>query len=245
MDAEQLESLADSIREHGVLQPLLVQPDAGGYRLIAGHRRLEAARRAGLEEVPVVVREPRSEDESLLLALVENLQRTDLNPLEEAAAYRELSRRFGLSAEEIARRTGRNRSTVANSLRLLDLTPEVKVMLEEGRITEGHARALLALREPEAQARAARTIIERGLNVRQTEALVRQLAGQRLGRSSPVPDPVFQEVERRFRDALGTKVSLAGTPRKGKLTIHFYSEEEFESLYRTIIGRRVAGELAD
>lgn len=237
MDADQLEGLAASIRENGVLQPLLVQPEGDGYRLIAGHRRLEAARLAGLERVPITVRE-QAGDNVLLLALVENIQRADLSPLDEAAAYRELSRRFGLSTEEIGTRTGKARTTIANSLRLLDLGREAKELLESGALTEGHARALLALREPQAQAQAARTVVDRGLNVRQTEALVKQLlGGAPAERPARRTDPQLRDMEGRFREALGTKVSLSGSARGGKLTIHYYSEEELGALYEAIVGR--------
>ena len=235
MDNEQLQGLAASIRENGVLQPLLVQAEGDGYRLIAGHRRLEAARLAGLDNVPIVVRPQRGEN-VLLLALVENVQRADLSPLDEAAAYRELSRRFGLSAEEIATQTGKSRSAVANSMRLLDLSPAVRDLLEAGSLTEGHARALLALRDPEQQAGAARTVIERGLNVRQTEALVKQLQAARPERQPPRADPNLHHIENRLREALGTKVSLSGTSHNGRITIHFYSEEELDGLYSAIVG---------
>ena len=236
MDAEELEGLAASIRENGVLQPLLVQPEADGYRLIAGHRRLEAARLAGLERVPIVVRQEAG-DNVLLLALVENLQRADLSPLDEAAAYRELSRRFGLSTEEIGDRTGKSRSAVANSMRLLELSPEARELLQAGKLSEGHARALLALRDPQAQARAAGTVVERGLNVRQTEALVKQLLGAEARRRPQAgQDPQLQHLEGRLRDVLGTKVSLSGNARSGRITIHYYSEEELSALYEAIVG---------
>ncbi len=235
MDSEQLRGLAASIRENGVLQPLLVQADGDGYRLIAGHRRLEAARLAGLDEVPIVVR-PQQGENVLLLALVENVQRADLSPLDEAAAYRELSRRFGLSADEIAAQTGKSRSAVANSMRLLDLSPAVRNLLEAGSLTEGHARALLPLRDPEQQAGAARTVVERGLNVRQTEALVKQLQAARPERQPRRADPNLHHIENRLREALGTKVSLSGTANSGRITIHFYSEEELDGLYAAIVG---------
>ncbi len=235
MDSEQLRGLTASIRENGVLQPLLVQAEGDGYRLIAGHRRLEAARLAGLDEVPIVVR-PQQGENVLLLALVENVQRADLSPLDEAAAYRELSRRFGLSADEIATQTGKSRSAVANSMRLLDLSPAVRNLLEAGSLSEGHARALLALRDPEQQAGAARTVIERGLNVRQTEALVKQLQAARPERQPRRADPNLHHIESRLREALGTKVSLSGTSNNGRITIHFYSEEELDGLYSAIVG---------
>lgn len=237
MDADQLASLSASIAANGVLQPLLVQSEVDGcYRLIAGHRRLEAARLAGLERVPVVVRVAGANENVLLLALVENLQRADLSPLDEAGAYRELSRRFGLTADEIAHRTGKSRSAVANSLRLLDLTSDVKELLEGGKLYEGHARALLALRDPHQQITAAVTVIERGLNVRQTEALVKHMLAGSAERSAPHRSPELRDMESRFRDALGTKVALSGSVRGGKLTIHFYSEEELGALYETIVG---------
>jgi ParB family chromosome partitioning protein len=238
MDASQLESLAASIREHGVLQPLLVQAEGEGYRLIAGHRRLQAARMAGLDRVPIVVRTPGADENVLLLALVENLQRSDLSPLDEAAAYRELARRFGLSTEEIARRTGKSRPAVSNSLRLLDLTSDVKDMLEAGHLSEGHARALLGLREPLQQYTAAQAVVERGLNVRQTEALVKQTASARPDAQPKPPSPHVEAMEGHFRQALGTKVSLAGTPRRGRLTIHYYSEEELQALYEALVQTR-------
>lgn len=234
MDEDQLRSLAESIRENGLIQPLIVQQDGERYRLIAGHRRLEAAKLAAMESVPVVVRAETPNDNILLLALVENLQRADLSPLDEAAAYRELNRRFGMSTEEIAQRTGKSRSTVANSLRLLELSPRVKEMLESGQLSEGHARALLAIKDETTQVRAAQMVVDRGLNVRQTEAMVKQMIGQQAGAQSRMQNPEIAELERRFREALGTKVSLAGTPRKGKLTIHFYSEEELDNLYDVI-----------
>lgn len=235
MDADALESLAASVRENGILQPLLVQPEGDGYRLIAGHRRLEAARMAGLDEAPIVVRD-RPGDNVLLLALVENLQRADLSPLDEAAAYRELGRRFGLSTEEIAARTGKSRSAVANSMRLLDLTPQVKEMLDGGQLTEGHARALLGLRDPQAQLRAAATVVERGLNVRQTEALVKQLLAPVREREPAAADPQLEHIAGRLRERLGTKVTLSGTPAGGRITIHYYSEEELSALYDALVG---------
>ena len=176
----ELEELAASIREHGVLQPLVVTPasDGDGYLLIAGGRRLEAARMVGLETVPVVVRVA-DERQSLEMALVENLQRADLDPLESADGYRQLVEDFGLSHEEVAKRVGKSRSTVSNTLRLLKLPASVRQALASGRLSEGHARALLALPTPQAQSAAAQTVLKRSLNVRQTEELVQRLTGHR------------------------------------------------------------------
>lgn len=234
MDAAELESLTASVREHGVLQPVLVQPAGLGYQLIAGHRRLEAARRAGLERVPAIIREESAEDNLLLLALVENLQRADLSPLDEAGAYRELNRRFGLSVDQIAGRTGRSRPAVSNVLRLLELAPEVKALLQAGKLSEGHARALLGLREHARQTAAAQTVLARALNVRQTEALVKQLLSQRPERRR-ARDRSLEHLEQRFRDALRTKVTVSGSERSGKITIHYYSEEELHALYEQLV----------
>lgn len=227
-----LEELAASIREHGILQPLVVSPAPGGdgYLLIAGERRLEAARLAGLETVPVVVRLA-DERESLELALVENLQRDDLNPLEAAEGYRQLVDDFSLSHEDVARRVGKSRSSVSNSLRLLRLPATVRQLLSSGRLSEGHARALLALPGAQGQAAAAQTVVKRGLNVRQTEDLVQRLTGRRreparVRRRSPEE----ADVENRLRQALGTRVSLRRGRKGGSLVIHFYSEEELEGL---------------
>lgn len=234
MDEAELESLTASVREHGVLQPVLVQAAGPGYQLIAGHRRLEAARRAGLDRVPAIVREQAAEDNLLLLALVENIQRSNLSALDEAAAYRELNRRFGMSVDQIAARTGRSRPAVSNVLRLLELVPEVKALLQGGKLSEGHARALLGLREHGQQAAAANAVVDRGLSVRQTEALVKQMLAQR-----PAParsrDTGLEHLEQRFRDALRTKVTVSGSQRNGKITIHYYSEEELHALYEQLV----------
>ncbi len=180
IDAEDLQALAASIREHGVLQPLIVSREGqeGGFILIAGERRLEAARLAGLATVPVVVREA-DEAQHLSLALIENLQRTDLNPLEAAEGYRQLVEDFGLSQERVAALVGKSRAAISNTLRLLRLAPAVREALASGKISEGHARALLALPTPQAQAAALQTIVRRELSVRQAEELARRLVGQR------------------------------------------------------------------
>ncbi|MFQ6059113.1 MAG: ParB/RepB/Spo0J family partition protein [Anaerolineae bacterium] len=236
MDPEALQELADSIREHGLIQPLIVTEAGEGYQLIAGERRWAAAKLAGLSKVPVIVKEatPR---EMLELALVENLQRADLNPLEAAGAYRQLIDDFGLTQEEVATRVGKNRATVANTLRLLRLPDQVKRLLAEGRISEGHARALLSLETPKAQIDAAGTILRRGLSVRQTEEMVRRLTAP--VQPKPVGEPLSPEtraLEDKFRQALGTKVQLFRSKRGGRLVIHFYSEEELQGLYELIVG---------
>ena len=232
MHPEELQDLTASIREHGVLQPLIVTPGdmQGRYILIAGERRLQAARLAGLAAVPVLVRQA-TDQQRLELAIIENVQRSDLSPLEEAEAYRQLAEDFDLPQEAIAARVGKSRVAVTNTLRLLKLPDAVKNALIEGRVSEGHARALLALPTPEAQAAALRTVIALELNVRQTEELVRKLSGEKTPRKpKPAAVPEVAELEERLRTSLGTKVTLRSGRKGGTLTIHYYSDEELEAL---------------
>lgn len=232
----ELEELAASIRQHGVIQPLVVSPAMGGtYVLIAGGRRLEAARRAGLNKVPVVIRTA-SDQQLLELALIENVQRADLNPIEEAEAFRHLAREFGLSHEAIAARVAKSRAAVTNTLRLLDASSAVKQALVDGKISAGHARALLALSSAKAQEIALHRVINLDLSVRQTELLARKLSGQR-----PVPkkkarrNPDVVDVEKRLRASLGTKVALKAGKKGGTLTIHYYSDEELDALLEKLL----------
>lgn len=228
----ELDELAASIKEHGVLQPLVVSAGAvpGEYTLIAGERRLEAARRAGLERVPVVVRAA-TEQERLLLALIENVQRADLSPLETAEAYRQLNDEFGLSHEEISKRVAKSRVAVTNTLRLLRLPEAVRRALASGQLTEGHARALLALPTYHAQAAAADTVIRKALNVRQTEELVRRLLGKRTAKPAPAKlPPDLRALQRKLQEAFGTRIDLRRAKRGGTLVFHFYSDEELDAL---------------
>lgn len=238
LDPEALEDLAASIREHGVIQPLIVtQRGPEQYQLIAGERRWQAARMAGLATVPVIVKEA-TPQQFLELALVENIQRADLNPLEEAAAFRQLVEEFELTQEQVAERVGKSRVAVTNTMRLLRLPVEVQQALADGVIREGHARALLALSTPEAQVAALKTVVKKGLNVRQTEELVRRLLAEPPPKRAlePVP-PEIQALEEEFRDTLGTKVNLFRNQKgQGRLVIHFYSEEELQAIYDVIIG---------
>jgi len=238
MAPQELEELAASIREHGLIQPLIVSQVAdaeASYQLIAGERRLEAAKLAGLTRVPVIVREA-TPQEMLELALVENIQRADLNPLEQATAYRHLIDDFGLTQEQVAERVGKSRVAVANSVRLLRLPDEIKSSLAQGQITEGHARAVLALDEPDDQQNIWKAILKRGLNVRQTEETVRRLvAGPKPKRPDQSSSPETKALEDRFREALGTKVQLFRSKRGGRLVIHFYSEEELQALYDLMV----------
>jgi ParB family chromosome partitioning protein len=232
MHPEELQDLTASIREHGVLQPLIVTPGdmQGRYVLIAGERRLQAARLAGLAAVPVLVRQA-TDQQRLELAIIENVQRSDLSALEQAEAYRQLAEDFDLSHEEIAGRVGKSRVAVTNTLRLLKLPDAVKNALIEGRVSEGHARALLALPTPEAQTAALRTVLVQELNVRQTEQLVRKLSGEKPSRKlKPVAVPEVAELEERLRASLGTKVTMRSGRKGGTVTIHYYSDEELNAL---------------
>lgn len=241
-EPEKLRELSDSIREHGIIQPLVVSRDEdGGYRLIAGERRLQAARLAGLETVPVVIREA-ADHELLELALIENIQRADLNPVEEAMAYRRLVEEYGLTQEEVARRVGKSRATVANALRLLQLESEIRRSLVAGEITEGHARALLGLPEGRGRVNAWRDVVKRKLSVRDTESFVRrQLAGAPATSASPGAqtarrDSALADIEARLRRALSTRVRVEPQKKGAKIVIECYSSEEFENVVSTLLG---------
>lgn len=238
LDRAALEELAASIQEHGLIQPLVVTtPAPGEYQLIAGERRLEAARIAGLAHVPVLVKEA-TPQQVLELALVENIQRADLNPLEEAAAYHQLIDEFGLTQEAVAERVGKSRATVANAVRLLRLPAPIKTALADGRISEGHARALLGLDDEQQQLGILITILRRGLNVRQTEELVRRMVAPPPEEpAESQPSIALRALEEDFRRALGTKVQLQRNRKgQGRLVIHFYSEEELQTIYDAIVG---------
>jgi len=230
--------LAASIEEHGIIQPLVVTEVPDGYQLIAGERRWRAARVAGLTKVPILVKDV-APSEMLELALVENLQRSDLNPLEEAMAYQQLTEEFGLTQRQIAQRVGKSRTAVANTLRLLGAARPVQEALLEEKISEGHARALLGMEKEAAQEAALKTVLKRKLNVRQTEELVRRLLGrQKVQTSKREPSPETRALEASFREALSTKVSLKRKHKGkgGRLVIYFYSEGELEAIYKQIVG---------
>ena len=236
MEEDSLTSLAASIAEHGVIQPIIVSETLEGYRLVAGERRLRAAVLAGLERIPAVVRQVADQDQ-LQIALIENLQRADLDAIEEAHAYRQLIDDFGLSQDTVATRVGRARSTVANTLRLLDLDTALQQAVADGRITEGHARALGGL-PTDVQPRILGSVLERELSVRQTEELVRRLR-ERAPRATPTPqkpDADLERVEEDLRRSLGTKVILARTRRGGRIVIEYYSDEDLGRIYERIVG---------
>ncbi len=243
-DEQTLNELADSIREHGLIQPLIVvRSGEDQYVLIAGERRWRAAQIAGLEAVPVVIKDA-APQQMLELALVENVQRADLNPLEEALAFKHLIDEFGLTQDQIAQRVGKSRVAVANTLRLLKLSEPIKARLADGLITEGHARALLMISDSLVQQRLLSQIIKGGLNVRQTEELVRRLqeeqpAAAKKPSSSAPPRSSGADtraLEERMRRSLGTKVILSRSKKGGTIVIHFYSEEELDAIYRRITG---------
>lgn len=234
-----LEELAATIRTHGVLTPVVVRRAPHGYQIVAGERRVRAARLAGLTRIPAVIKEA-SNAQALEMALVENLQREDLNPVEAAEAYRRLTEEFGLTQEELAERVGRDRSSVANALRLLRLPRRLREDLVTGILSEGHARALLGLERSADQLKARDLVVKRGLTVRATEALVRRL---RQGPSGPggrprSGDPNLHALEDRLRVALGTKVRIVRNGKGGALEISFFSDEDLTRLVELIAGPR-------
>jgi ParB family transcriptional regulator, chromosome partitioning protein len=243
MDDSKLEELARSIKENGVIQPILVQKIGALYRIIAGERRWRAAQRAGLLKVPVVVRDVPIEDERQLLqlALIENIQRENLNAIDEAAAYQRLADEFGLTHDQIAAAVGKDRSSVANYVRLLKLVDEVRAELAAGRLTMGHARALLALTDPVQQREASREVISRGLSVRDTEALAKRIAAPaapRIPKQGPPNEVHTRAAEDRLRFALGTKVRIVRRAQGGTIEIAFASEAELNRLYEQITNLR-------
>lgn len=225
-DQVRLEELAASIKEHGIVQPIVVRPRGEGYEIVAGERRWRAAGLAGLEKVPALVREF-SEAETMEIALIENLQREDLNPLEEAEAYRAVMDTFQLTQEALAQRLGRSRSQIANTLRLLQLTPAVREEVRAGRLSMGHAKVLLGIEEGERQRSLAQRVIEEGLSVRQLEELSRPVAEVQPAAKGHRPglDPNMVAVESRLREHFGTPVKLQVNGDRGRIEITFYGEE--------------------
>ena len=237
-DDGRLDELAESIRSQGIIQPLVVRMrEGGGFELVAGERRWRAAQRAGLHQVPAVVREV-AESQAFEMALVENLQREDLNPIEEAEGYQRLVAEFGYTQESLSARVGKDRSTVANALRLLKLPPAVRAMVIEGRLNMGHARALLGLESDPAIERLARQAASRGLSVRQVEALVKR-ERENGNRPAPAPttaSPAARDLVHRLEQALATRVKLVETsPKSGRLEIHYASLDELDAVLAKIL----------
>ena len=236
-DDETLAELSASIAEHGLLQPIAVRPKpSGGYLIVAGERRWRASRMAGLTEVPVIVKDV-TDEQAMELALVENLQREDLDPVEEAAGIRELMTRCDLTQEQASRKLGKSRSALANSLRLLSLPETVLELLKSGFITIGHAKVVLGLPTPELQEEAAQMIADNQLNVRQAEALCKKLAKPaKEPVAAPLPSALPVEVEESLKQALGSEVRVAYHDGKGKLTVHFYSDDQLKA-FANLLGQ--------
>lgn len=239
---EQLGELAESIKRYGVLQPLLVQKKGAFYEIIAGERRWRAAKMAGLKEIPVVLREY-SKQESMEIALIENVQRSDLNPIEEAMAYQQLVKEFHLTQEEIAARVAKNRATITNSMRLLKLDDQIQEMLMQNSLSSGHARTLLSLEDKNLQLKAAKIILDSGLSVRETERLVKKLAKEALEGEEEKNEKsknealsiIYQKLEDRMKTVMGTKVSIHNKDKnKGRIEIEYYSEAELERIVEMI-----------
>ncbi len=242
-DEESLRELADSIREHGIIQPVIVEEDGDGmYLIVAGERRSRAARMAGLREIPAIIRNY-SDERRLEVALIENVQRADLNPVEEAAAYRRLMELTGLSQEDVAARVGKNRSTVANALRILKLPADMLASLEAGQMTSGHARAILSVVNPADQRVLFGRIVADAISVRETEKLAGELNGGSRAAVAPSKEapvrakaPELLAIEQRFIDVLGTKVAITGNLKRGTIRVDYFSMEDLDRLYSILSG---------
>lgn len=229
-DDEKLKELADSIRQHGVIQPLVLNQEGDRYLIVAGERRYRASRMAGLKTVPAVVKNI-DKKQILELSIIENIQREDLNPIEEGNAIFSLMNDYGLTQETVAERIGKSRSAVANTLRLLTLPEAVRSMVAEGVLSSGHARALIALKDPKAIESAAKTVIQERRSVRETEQLVKKMMAAPKVKKPVKRDPDMAAAEKEMADALGTKVAIQGSDKKGKVVIEYYSKEQLDGVY--------------
>ncbi len=232
-----LEELAQSIRDNGVITPITLRKTGDTYQIIAGERRWRASRMAGLHEIPAIVLDV-DEDAAYALALIENLQREDLNPMEEAEGYRRLTQELGLTQEQAAQRVGRSRPAVANALRLLTLPESVSALLRDKQLSAGHARALLPLEREEVMLKAAQTILEQQLSVRQTETLVKQLQKAPVNKPQKAPDIYVQDLERAMASLTGHKITIKHGEKKGKITIEYYGNEDLEAVCEALKGIR-------
>lgn len=234
-DDESLKELSDSIKEHGIIQPIIVRKNDFGYQIVAGERRWRAAKLAGLKEVPAIVKD--FDDQKVMeIALIENLQREDLNPIDEAKAYKSLMEQFNLTQEEISKRVGKSRSSIANSIRLLNLDDEVQNMLMEGKITTGHAKVILALQDAEKQNMIAKKIVDKNLNVRETENLIKEVTSSKKKKRKE-SDAYIKEIEDNFCRFFGTKVKIIHGKNRGKILIEYYGEEDLSRLTELIIDK--------
>lgn len=232
---DKLAQLAESIKQHGVVQPLIVQREGNVYRIVAGERRWRAARIAGLQKVPVIVKELSSK-QVMEIALIENIQREDLNPIEEAEAYEKLISEFGMTQEEVSNTVGRSRPAITNTIRLLSLQDVIKERLIGGEISSGHARALLSIESNEIQIKALEEIIKKELSVRETELLVKQLSVQKKPKKAKVEDVEYQAIEERFREVFGTRVRIMNNKKNGKILIEYYSPDELDRIINIVEG---------
>lgn len=230
-DQAALQELADSIREHGVIQPLVVTETPIGYEIVVGERRFRASQLAGLTRVPAIIKKTLGDQTKLEVALIENIQRQELNPIEEAQAYDRLIKTFHLTQDQVAKKVGKSRPAITNTLRLLQLPAEIQRAVIEGKISEGHARAILGLPDIEKQLLMYQMIVEQGLNVRQVESKVRELSLRRQ-MDAAAPDPKLMALETELRGKLGTQVKIQRQGRGGKITIEFFSDEELDDIVR-------------
>jgi ParB family chromosome partitioning protein len=228
-DEERLQALAESLKDQGMIQPILVRKDGGVYRIIAGERRWRAARLAGMKTVPVIVKDIAGE-QVVQTALIENLQRQDLNPIEEAAAFERLMDEYGMTQEKVALVAGRSRPAIANTLRLLGLEEELRKLVVSGALSEGHARALLPLPSKAQRVKAAETIMSKELNVREAERLVKRLMTAKKGTTAKELDPDLRKLEEKLGRLLGTKVTIRHAAQKGSITIEYYSNEDLDRI---------------
>ncbi|WP_422446265.1 ParB/RepB/Spo0J family partition protein [Thermoanaerobacterium sp. DL9XJH110] len=239
-DEDKLKELAESMKEHGVLQPVILRKKTKGYELVAGERRWRAAKMAGLEKIPAIVKEL-SDADVMEIALIENLQREDLNPLEEAMAYKQLMDEFGMTQEELSKRVGKSRSQIANTVRLLNLEKEIKDLIADEKLTAGHARALLAVEDKNERIKLAKKISEENLSVRQIEEIVKVKSSKKnadKNRRNQDINPAFLDISEKLQGILGTRVKIKGSEKRGKIEIEFYSEDELERILETIMQRQ-------
>lgn len=237
-DEQKLNELADSMKQHGVLQPVILRKKGTTYELVAGERRWKAAAIAGIEKIPAIVREL-SDADVMEIALIENLQREDLNPMEEALAYRSLMNDFGLTQEELSKRVGKSRSQIANTVRLLNLNREIQTLVSLDKLSAGHARALLSIQNEKERIALAKKISEEALSVRQTEQMVKKLSNdnkQNKAQKIKEINPVMLDVTEKLQRTLGTRVKIKGNEKHGKIEIEFYSGDELERILETIVG---------
>jgi ParB family chromosome partitioning protein len=231
-DEKKIEELAESIKQHGVLQPVILRKRSEGYELVAGERRWRAAQKAGVEKIPAIVKEL-SDLDVMEIALIENLQREDLSPLEEAEAYKKLIEEFGMTQEELSKRVGKSRSQIANTVRLLNLDDEIKEMIIEEKLTAGHARALLAVEDKKERLKMAEKISKENMSVRQIEEAVKKKTDKKEKKREEI-NPAILDVSEKLQTTLGTRVKIKGTEKRGKIEIEYYSADELERILENI-----------